>query len=202
VTGPASPAAVTLNEVPRWRAFVGLGGNVGEVGANLLSALAAINALPATRIEAVSSQYQTRPVDAGGPDYLNAVVAIQCGLGPMELLGALLALESQHDRQRPYHHAPRTLDLDLLWFGGTSRDTPRLHLPHPRMLQRAFVLEPLAEVLGKLAAQDSSAASTGLVGVHGIHNLQQGPNLPDEATRASLASAQGITRLGPMAWPA
>ncbi|MDE2592774.1 MAG: 2-amino-4-hydroxy-6-hydroxymethyldihydropteridine diphosphokinase [Burkholderiales bacterium] len=132
---------------PRFRALVGMGGNLGDVAAQLRSALSALETLPWTRVEGVSSVYQTAPVDASGPDYLNAVVALQSALGPEELLRALLQLECDHDRTRPYRHAPRTLDLDLLWFGGAQRDTATLTLPHPRMLQRAFVLEPLSDLL-------------------------------------------------------
>lgn len=132
---------------PRFRALVGMGGNLGDVAGHLRSAIASLQLLPWTTVEGISSVYQTAPVDASGPDYLNAVVALQCALGPEELLRALLELERDHDRTRPYRHAPRTLDLDLLWFGGARRDTASLTLPHPRMLQRAFVLEPLCDLL-------------------------------------------------------
>lgn len=132
---------------PRFRALVGMGGNLGDVAEHLRSAISALQSLPWTAVEGVSSVYQTAPVDASGPDYLNAVVALQSALGPHELLRALLQLERDHDRTRPYWHAPRTLDLDLLWFGGARSDTETLTLPHPRMLQRAFVLEPLVDLL-------------------------------------------------------
>lgn len=132
---------------PRFRAFVGLGGNLGDVAGQLRSALNALDHLPWTSVEGVSPVYQTTPVDASGPDYLNAVAAVRSALGPHELLRALLSLELNHDRTRSYHHAPRTLDLDLLWFGGAKRNSPSLTLPHPRMLQRAFVLEPLFDLL-------------------------------------------------------
>lgn len=137
----------TPDTPPRFRAFIGMGGNLGDVAAHLQSALTALSALPWTRVEGISALYQTRPVDASGPDYLNAVAALQCALGPHELLRALLRLESDHDRTRPYRHAPRTLDLDLLWYDGFRCDTATLTLPHPRMLTRAFVLEPLVDLL-------------------------------------------------------
>ncbi|MGE5453261.1 MAG: 2-amino-4-hydroxy-6-hydroxymethyldihydropteridine diphosphokinase [Acidobacteriota bacterium] len=132
---------------PRFRAYIGMGGNLGDVEARLRSACSALQALPWTELEGISSVYRTAPVDADGPDYLNAVAAIASALGPQELLRALLMLERNHDRTRPYRHAPRTLDLDLLWYGGTVLHTPTLTLPHPRMLQRAFVVEPLTELL-------------------------------------------------------
>lgn len=171
---------MSLDAVPRQRAYVGLGGNLGDVRACLQSALTAIGHLPGTRVVAVSSLYRSRPVDADGPDYLNAVAALESALGPHELLHALLGLETAHDRTRPYHHAPRTLDLDLLWYGGCQRCTSSLSLPHPRMFGRAFVLLPLAEVLQGLP----DGGESGLV-------------LPDAAERERLAQAQGIERVGP-----
>jgi 2-amino-4-hydroxy-6-hydroxymethyldihydropteridine diphosphokinase len=141
---------LALAAVPHQRAFVGMGGNLGNVQAHLASALVGLAGLPGTSVEAVSSLYKTRPVDAGGPDYLNAVVSVQSCLGALELLHALLALEMQHDRTRPFRHAPRTLDLDLLWYDGLTLDLAELTLPHPRMMQRAFVLVPLNEVLDGL----------------------------------------------------
>lgn len=124
-----------------------MGGNLGDVQARFARAVRDLGCLPWTSVEAASSVYRTRPVDAGGPDYNNAVVALQSSLGPHELLHALLQLEREHDRTRPYWHAPRTLDLDLLWFDGLNVATADLSLPHPRLLQRAFVLEPLCELL-------------------------------------------------------
>ena len=181
-------APVALSAAPPSRAFIGMGGNLGDVRAHLLSALAGLNQLPGTRVEAVSSLYQTRPVDAGGPDYLNAVAAIQSSLGPHELLSALMALEAAHDRSRSYQNAPRTLDLDLLWFGAAQRHTPRLTLPHPRMSGRAFVLEPLAEVIDCLKAVPG--------GSPGVSAAACWPDLPDLATRQGLAAAQGIALFG------
>lgn len=172
-------APEALAAVPRFRAFIGMGGNLGDVRGHLRAALEGMCALPGTQVEAVSSLYQTRPVDASGPDYLNAVAVLQTALGPRELLGALLQLELVRDRERPYVNAPRTLDLDLLWHGDALRTSAHLTLPHPRMMERAFVLEPLAEVLADLPPQ----AGTPL------------PPLPDAADRSKLALSQGIVRL-------
>src|SRR5690606_39288855 len=113
-------------------------------------------ALPGTALAGVSSVYRTRPVDAGGPDYLNAVAVLQSALGPQELLRGLQGLEKAHDRERPFQNAPRTLDLDLLWYGGRQLHTPPLSLPHPRIIQPAFVLLPLSQ---GLAQQDCGTAS-------------------------------------------
>ena len=115
--------------------------------------MAEIAALPQTRLLRRSSLYRTAPVDAGGPDYVNAVAEVDTALPPLELLRALLAIEQAHGRRRSVRNAPRTLDLDLLLHGSTRVETPELTLPHPRLHQRAFVLEPLLEVAPGLAVE-------------------------------------------------
>lgn len=128
------------------RAYVGLGANLGDPRAALESALLALAALPGTTLVARSSVYRTRPIDASGPDFLNAVVALDTTLPPAELLAALHRIEAAAGRKRPYTNAPRTLDLDLLLQGDLTIDTPELTLPHPRLHLRAFVLAPLLEL--------------------------------------------------------
>lgn len=128
------------------RAWVGLGANLGDAAASLQAAVAALAALPDTTLVAQSPLYTSAPVDAAGPDYVNAVAALDTRLAPLALLQALQAIEKAHGRQRPYHHAPRTLDLDLLLHGQTVLDTPVLTLPHPRLHERAFVLRPLLDL--------------------------------------------------------
>jgi 2-amino-4-hydroxy-6-hydroxymethyldihydropteridine diphosphokinase len=128
------------------RVFVGLGANLGDAAATLAAALRALDALPGTQRVATSSLWRSAPLDAGGPDYLNAVAELRSTLDPAALLQALQAIEATHGRERPYPNAPRTLDLDLLLHGDTVLATPMLTLPHPRLHQRAFVLEPLAEI--------------------------------------------------------
>jgi len=132
------------------RAYVGLGANLGDGAATLRAALAELAALPGVRVQAVSPFYRSAPVDAGGPDFINAVAALDTALAPLPLLEALLALEQRHGRERPYRHAPRTLDLDLLLHGDARLDTGRLTLPHPRMHERAFVLRPLRDLAPQL----------------------------------------------------
>lgn len=128
-------------------AYVGLGANLGDdLTATLQSALQALAALPATRLVAVSSAWRSAPVQATGPDFLNAVARLATTLPPEALLDALQAIEQQHGRQRPYLNAPRTLDLDLLLYGQQRLRTDRLTLPHPRLSERAFVLRPLLEL--------------------------------------------------------
>jgi 2-amino-4-hydroxy-6-hydroxymethyldihydropteridine diphosphokinase len=128
------------------RAFVGLGANVGDARATLDAALRSLATLPASALLRRSSWYRTAPVDAQGRDYLNAVAELSTRLPPHDLLGHLLDIELLHGRERPYRHAPRTLDLDLLLYGEARIDTPDLTVPHPRMHERAFVLAPLAEL--------------------------------------------------------
>lgn len=128
------------------QAFVGLGANLGDAAEAVRAALAALDGLPQTRCVCASSLYRTAPVDAAGPDYVNAVAELATALQPLELLGELQALEQRAGRVRPYRNAPRTLDLDLLLYGDVCMQTPRLVLPHPRMGERAFVLLPLAEI--------------------------------------------------------
>ena len=135
-----------MGEEPAACAFVGVGANQGDVRATLASALAAMAAMPGTRSLRASSFYATAPQDAGGPDYINAVVELQTTLMPLALLAELRQIELAHGRERPYHNAPRTLDLDVLLHGEAQIDTPELTVPHPRLHLRAFVLMPLAEL--------------------------------------------------------
>ena len=128
------------------RVFVGLGGNLGDAKRTVLEALDALPRLTRTRLVARSSLYRSAPVDAGGPDFINAVAELQTELSPLELLRELQGLEQAAGRERPYRNAPRTLDLDLLLFGQRVLDTAVLTLPHPRLQLRAFVLQPLLEL--------------------------------------------------------
>jgi 2-amino-4-hydroxy-6-hydroxymethyldihydropteridine diphosphokinase len=113
----------------------------------------ALAALPGTQCIARSSLYRSAPVDADGPDYVNAVVELRTGQAPLDLLRSLQAIEARFGRERPYHHAPRTLDLDLLLYGERRIDMPELAVPHPRWRERAFVLVPLAEIAPEVAGQ-------------------------------------------------
>ncbi|RJG15221.1 2-amino-4-hydroxy-6-hydroxymethyldihydropteridine diphosphokinase [Massilia cavernae] len=127
-------------------AYIGIGANLGDALANVDDALARLAALPGTRLLASSSKYSTAPIDSSGPDYINAVASIDTALGAHELLAALNAIELAHGRERPYRNAPRTLDLDVLLYGDEIIGTPTLQVPHPRMLERGFVLIPLLEI--------------------------------------------------------
>lgn len=140
-------------------AFVGLGANLGDAAGMLRDTLVQLARLPDTRLRAASSLYRTAPIDATGPDYVNAVAWLETGLAPGRLLDQLQLLERGAGRERPYRNAPRTLDLDLLLYGDQVQDDPALTLPHPRMHLRAFVLVPLAELRPELTVPGRGALS-------------------------------------------
>lgn len=128
------------------RAYVGLGANLGDRLATLRAAVEDLGALG--RVVARSSVWETEAVGPP-PDYLNAAVALDTDLSPEALLDGLLAIEAAHGRVRTVaRDAPRRLDLDLLLHGARVIQTDRLTVPHPRLHERAFVLEPLAEIAG------------------------------------------------------
>jgi 2-amino-4-hydroxy-6-hydroxymethyldihydropteridine diphosphokinase len=132
------------------RAYVALGANLGDAESALRSAMLALAKLPEVSLRRCSGLYSSAPVDATGPDYLNAVVEIDTRLDPFSLLAQLQQLENLAGRERPYQNAPRTLDLDLLLYGDAQIYTAVLTVPHPRMFDRAFVLQPLAEIAREL----------------------------------------------------
>ncbi len=141
----------------RVRAWISLGANLGDARAAVLGASAELTALPASRLIAQSSLYRSAPVDATGPDFVNAVAGIDTALSATDLLAALQTIEQRHGRVRGERNAPRTLDLDLLLHGEAVIDTPALTLPHPRLHERAFVLLPLAEVAPDLVVPGRGA---------------------------------------------
>jgi 2-amino-4-hydroxy-6-hydroxymethyldihydropteridine diphosphokinase len=128
-------------------AFIALGANLGDPAGQIEKALGELADLPDTRLVSRSSPYLSQPVGYGEqPDYVNAVACLSTTLPPRALLAALLEIERRHGRERTFRNAPRTLDLDILLYGGLVMDEPGLHLPHPRLHERAFVLLPLAEI--------------------------------------------------------
>ncbi|WP_323845265.1 2-amino-4-hydroxy-6-hydroxymethyldihydropteridine diphosphokinase [Microbulbifer magnicolonia] len=129
------------------RVFIGLGSNLAEPQEQLRSALAAMADLPHTGLLRCSSFYRSAPVGPGEqPDYINAVAELETDLAPLELLDHLQSIEAAHGRERSVRWGARTLDLDILLFGREQLDEPRLQVPHPRMAERNFVLQPLAEL--------------------------------------------------------
>ena len=129
-------------------AYIGLGANLGDPAETVRTAIEALGRMPASRVETVSSLYRSAPVDADGPEFINAVAALHTTLTAYELLSQLQAIEAEFGRERPYANAPRTLDLDLLLYGDREIASDDLTVPHPRMHERAFVLQPLAELAG------------------------------------------------------
>ena len=127
-------------------ACVAFGANLGDAVATVQHALRDVAGLPQTQLVKASSLYRSAPYEADGPDFINAVALVQTQLSPLALLHALQALELKSGRERPYINAPRTLDLDVIFYGDVTLTTPELTLPHPRWHERAFVLQPLAEV--------------------------------------------------------
>ena len=139
-------------------ACVALGANLGDAVATVQQALRDVAGLPGTQLVKASSLYRSAPYEAQGPDFINAVALVQTQLNPLELLHALQALELQSGRERPYKNAPRTLDLDLIFYGDLVSVAPELILPHPRWQERAFVLLPLAEVWPERVSASQLAA--------------------------------------------
>jgi 2-amino-4-hydroxy-6-hydroxymethyldihydropteridine diphosphokinase len=128
------------------RAFVGVGANLGDAVSTVRGALQALATLPQTQRVACSSLYRSAPVDASGPDFINAVAELHTSLPALDLLRRLQAIEQYFGRVRTARNAARTLDLDLLSHGDKVVQGVELTLPHPRAHLRAFVLLPLAEI--------------------------------------------------------
>ena len=144
-------------------AWIGLGANLGDAQQSVRAAIEAIAQLPATTVMQRSSLYRSAPVDAGGPDYINAVIEIRTTLTAPGLLAQLQRIEEDAGRTRTYRNAPRTLDLDLLLFGSAAIASENLTVPHPRMQERAFVLLPLAEIAPQAVPPEALAAVTSQV---------------------------------------
>lgn len=138
--------------MPEVQAYVALGSNLGDRFAYLAGALRGLERAAGVRVLACSRLYETEPVGPPpqGP-YLNAVVKLETGLAPRSLLGLLLAIERRAGRERrAIRNAPRTLDLDLLLYASACLEEEGLVLPHPRLHERGFVLEPLCELAPEL----------------------------------------------------
>lgn len=142
--------------MPKPTAYLGLGANLGEPVETLRQVLADIRRLPGIDDCQCSDFFGSAPLDAPGPHYVNAVAKVHTTLAPLNLLDELQRLEIHYGRVRSVRNAPRTLDLDLLWYDNLSVVTPRLTLPHPRMTQRAFVLRPLAQLVDDLMLEGQS----------------------------------------------
>jgi 2-amino-4-hydroxy-6-hydroxymethyldihydropteridine diphosphokinase len=148
-------------------AFIGLGSNLGHPRRRLARALAALARLPRSRLVAASHNYVSAPMDCTEPqpDYVNAVAELRTALTPSALLKRMRAIERRQGRRRhgpTRRNAPRVLDLDLLMFGRRRMSQPQLSLPHPRMHERAFVLQPLIDIAPATSIPGRGAARTWL----------------------------------------
>lgn len=165
------------------RAYIGLGGNLGDPAVAMAAALKALDASAHTNVTAVSSLYRTPPWGKPDqPDFLNAAAAVETGLSARELLAFCLDVERKLKRVRTERWGPRTIDLDLLWFGGQAIAEEGLTVPHPRMAERAFVLVPLAEIAPGLmvdgrtvAARAATLDSTGIEKLTGSQDWWRKP---------------------------
>ena len=130
------------------RALLGIGTNLGDREGNLAEAFSGLEKLPGTKILAISNIYETEPFDvlSEQEDYLNCCVLIDTELAPLELLHRCLELESRLGRVRKEYHGARTMDIDLLVYEGAGSDTEELRLPHPWILERAFVMVPMSDI--------------------------------------------------------
>jgi 2-amino-4-hydroxy-6-hydroxymethyldihydropteridine diphosphokinase len=148
------------------QAFVALGSNLANPISQVESAFSALEKLPNTVVVKKSSLYKTTPIGYEVeqlkqiPDFINAVAELETDLAPLELLDALLAIENQAGRERPFHNAPRVLDCDLLLYENVSMESAKLILPHPRMHQRGFVLLPLFEIAAQLSIPNHGKIAT------------------------------------------
>jgi 2-amino-4-hydroxy-6-hydroxymethyldihydropteridine diphosphokinase len=151
------------------RAYVGLGANLGDREATLRAAVGALRAGPGVEVVAVSTLRETEPVGVGEqPPFLNGALALDTTLPACRLLELLLEVERRFGRVRDAAepHGPRTLDLDLLLYGDERIDEPGLRVPHPRLHERRFALEPLAELSPGLVVPGRGTVEELLAGVH------------------------------------
>jgi 2-amino-4-hydroxy-6-hydroxymethyldihydropteridine diphosphokinase len=149
------------------RAYVGLGANLGDRERTLRRAVDTLGAEAGIEVLDLSTLRETEPVGVGDqPRFLNGAVLLDTTLGARELLDLILAVEQRFGRARvPGEHGPRTIDLDLLLYGDDQIDLPGLTVPHPRLHERRFVLEPLAELSPDLVVPGRGSVESLLTGV-------------------------------------
>lgn len=138
-------------------AALGLGGNIGDPQAAMAEALQGLDSRDDCTVSAVSRLYKTPPWGkTDQPDFLNCCALVETSLGPEALLDVCLSVERSMKRERVERWGPRTIDIDILTFGNREMETERLALPHPRMVERAFVLVPLAEIAPEMVVSGQS----------------------------------------------
>lgn len=134
--------------------YIGIGANLETTQAKIKKVIQQLSELPFTILNSQSSLYCTKPINAYGNNYINAVIQLLTQLTPLSLLKSLQIIELQHGRKRPYPNAPRTLDLDILLYGDQIIINNTLTVPHPGILKRAFVLTPMLEINPKIIIPD------------------------------------------------
>lgn len=141
-----------------FEAVLSLGSNLGDREFYLKSAVEDLKNIPGIELVSISSVYETEPFGVSGSQgkYLNCCVLIKTSLPPFALLGVCLGIETKLGRQRPYRFAPRTIDIDIIFYENEIINDENLTLPHPRMGERAFVLVPMMDILpeGKFKSFD------------------------------------------------
>ncbi|MEW8958594.1 MAG: 2-amino-4-hydroxy-6-hydroxymethyldihydropteridine diphosphokinase [Moorella sp. (in: firmicutes)] len=141
-------------------AYLGLGSNLGDREDQLLQALSLLAGVEGIEVEGRSSWYETSPVGKMDQEwYLNGVVRIRTTLSPRALLDAVLGIEERMGRVRRERWGPRNIDIDILIYDGLIVDEPDLKIPHPRLLERAFTLIPLAEIAPELVLPNGRRAA-------------------------------------------
>ncbi|MEP0957944.1 2-amino-4-hydroxy-6-hydroxymethyldihydropteridine diphosphokinase [Microcoleus sp. FACHB-1515] len=161
---------------------IAIGSNLGDSKAIVDAAIERLARTPKIRLDAYSHQYQTVAVGPPQPDYINACALLTTTLEPLELLQTLLTIEAQFGRIRRERWGARSLDLDLLLYGDVILDLPQLQIPHPRMIDRAFVLVPLAEIAPdwiEPVSGQSIATLAQAVDCSGVHLAQPQPLTPN-----------------------
>ena len=171
------------------RFVIGLGANLGAREASFHAALDLLADTPGVEVEALSSLYDTAPVGPPQPRYLNAAVRLRAALDPERLLDRLLAIERVlgRDRVREERWGPRTLDLDILWASTGPVRTPRLEVPHPRLLERPFALAPLLDVAPPELARSLAPRLAALGGPPA--------RVPSAAPAVTRVDARGVLRI-------
>ena len=173
------------------RVFIGLGSNLGDRARNIAEAIEALADLGSSVRS--SALFESAPL--GGPvqgPYLNAVVVMDTDLAPRSLLDECLAIERAHGRERRERWGPRTLDLDVLLYGDRQIDEPGLTVPHPRMVERRFVIEPLLDVDPAARLPDGTALASLLPGVAAQEVRRLGDALPSRRSAVALFLVTGL----------
>lgn len=176
------------------RAFLGLGGNLGDPTAAMALALQALDAQNNVKVVAVSSLYRTPPWGVSDqPDFINAAASVDTTLEAQALLDLCLDIEKSLLRVRNERWGPRLIDIDILLFGNETIDRVRLHVPHPRMTERAFVMVPLAEIAPQIMI-DSKTAQQHLdnLDASAIKRLPQDRNWWQDKPEGKPLSSQSV----------